>query len=222
MEQIIKIISIKHLTHDVLEIKAEKPKDLEYVSGQAADISINKPGLEKELRAFTFTSLPEDDYIEFVIKTYPNHNGVTNALLSLKTGDELIFHGIFGDIAYKGAGLFIAGGAGITPFLSIIRNLEKTKRTNEAKLLFANKSKGDIIHEEYFKNLLGSNFINVLSDEKIDGYEHGFVSQELIQKHNDGLSGYFYLCGPPPMMNAVEKHLASLGISEDKIVKEGF
>ncbi len=222
MEQIIQITSIKNLTHDVLEIRAQKPKDLSYVSGQAADISIHKNGLEKELRAFTFTSLPEDDYIEFVIKTYPSHNGVTNALRSLKAGDELIFHGVFGDIAYKGGGLFIAGGAGITPFLSMLKKLEKNNQTNDVKLLFANKTKSDIIHEEYLKNLLGARFINVLSDETIDGFEHGYISEEMIKKYSDGLSGYFYLCGPPPMMNAVEKQLASLGIAEDKIIKEGF
>lgn len=109
MGQIVKIKSIEHLTHDVLRIVAEKPANLSYEPGQAVDISINKPGWEKELRAFTFTSLPEDDHIEFSIKTYPSHNGVTNQLLSLHAGDELIVGDVFGDIHYKGEGIFIAG-----------------------------------------------------------------------------------------------------------------
>lgn len=69
MKKIIEIRSIEHLTHDVLRIVAEKPTGLPFVPGQAADISINKPGWENELRAFTFTALPEDDHLEFTIKT---------------------------------------------------------------------------------------------------------------------------------------------------------
>lgn len=112
MSQIVEIQSIEPVTHDVLHITAEKPASLSYVPGQAVDVSVNKPGWENELRPFTFTSLPEDKYIEFTIKTYPDHNGVTNELRSLSKGDSLIIHDVFGTIAYKGEGVFIAGGAG--------------------------------------------------------------------------------------------------------------
>ncbi|OQY92409.1 MAG: flavodoxin reductase [Sphingobacteriales bacterium UTBCD1] len=222
MGKTVKIISIEHLTHDVLRIEAEKPRGLSYQPGQAVDLSINKPGWENEIRPFTFTSLPDDDHIEFSIKTYPTHNGVTNQLLSLKAGDELIAGEVFGDIRYKGNGIFIAGGAGVTPFISILRKLEKENKINGHKLIFANKTKSDIIHEDYFTRLLGKNFINILSDENHAGYEHGFISPELLKKYSDGASGYYYLCGPPPMMQAVEKYLAGLGISENRIVREAF
>ncbi|MCC6384866.1 MAG: flavodoxin reductase [Bacteroidia bacterium] len=222
MEQKSKIISIEHITHDVLHLVAEKPAGLIYEPGQAVDISINKPGWEKELRAFTFTSLPEDRLIEFTIKTYPSRKGVTNQLLSMKKGDELIVGGVFGDIHYKGEGIFIAGGAGITPFLAILKKLEKENKIGNNKLIFANKTKADIIHEEKFRKMLGRNFINVLSDETVEGYEHGFISEALIRKHLADQSVFFYLCGPPPMMDAVEKHFAVLGIQKDHIIKEGF
>ena len=123
----VKIISIAHLTHDVLKIVAERPASLNYIPGQAADVSINKPGWENELRPFTFTSLPEDEHIEFNIKTYPSHHGVTNELLQLKPGDELLVGDVFGDLAYKGEGVFIAGGAGVTPFIAILKQVEKKK-----------------------------------------------------------------------------------------------
>ncbi|MBS1558435.1 MAG: flavodoxin reductase [Bacteroidetes bacterium] len=221
MAQAVKIKTIEHLTHDVLKIKAEKPKELEFRPGQAVDVSINKPGWEKELRAFTFTSLPDEDFIEFNIKTYPARKGVTNELLSLKAGDELLIGDVFGDIAYKGEGIFIAGGAGITPFTAILKYLHKHHQVGNNKLIFANKTKSDIILEDYFKKLLGKNFINVLSEEKTEGYEQGFITAEIIKKYTNGQK-YFYLCGPPPMMEAVEKQLASLGITKDFIVREAF
>ncbi|HRO46986.1 flavodoxin reductase [Agriterribacter sp.] len=221
MEQV-KIIAIEHLTHDVLKIVAEKPASINYQPGQAVDISISKQNWEQELRAFTFTSLPDDEYIEFTIKTYSSRNGVTAQLLSLNKGDEMLIHDVFGDITYKGEGIFIAGGAGVTPFIAILKQLKKEDKVGNNKLIFANKTKADIILEDQFRQLLGNNFINILSDEKIANYEHGFISADLIKKHTNEHSQYFYLCGPEPMMQVVEKHLSSLGIADSFIVKEAF
>ena len=78
----------------------------------------------------------EDPYLEFTIKTYNDHNGVTNELPKLKAGDELIIREVWGAIAYKGEGYFIAGGAGITPFISILRQLKKENQLNNNKLFF--------------------------------------------------------------------------------------
>lgn len=222
MKQAVKIISKKYLTHDVLRIITEKPVGLAFKAGQAVDISINKKGLEEELRSFTFTSLPEDDYLEFTIKTYPSHGGVTQQLLSLAEGDELFVHDVYGDIIYKGEGIFIAGGAGVTPFIAILKQLEKQNEVGANKLIFANKTKGDIILEEHFHKLLGKNFINILSSQQDDGYLQGYISAELIKKHINGDGQYYYLCGPEPMMQAVEGHLTSLGIADQFIVKEAF
>ena len=109
----VKIKAIQHITRDVLSIKTEKPLQYNFRPGQATDVSINKAGWQSELRPFTFTCLPDDAYLEFTIKTYPSHKGVTNKLLELKPNDELILHDVFGAIAYKGEGVFIAGGAGV-------------------------------------------------------------------------------------------------------------
>jgi len=221
MANAVKIKSIEKITHDVLHIVAQKPGGLQYHAGQAVDVSINKPGWEKELRPFTFTSLPTDNQIEFTIKTYPAHNGVTNQLLLLQPGDELLIGEVFGDIAYKGEGVFIAGGAGITPFLAILKQLEKENKIGNNKLLFANNTHADIINKEKLTNLLGNNFINILSNEKKEGFENGFITAGLIQKHT-GKNSFYYLCGPPPMMAAIENQLALLGVKSEYIVKEAF
>ncbi|MCC7233202.1 MAG: flavodoxin reductase [Bacteroidia bacterium] len=222
MGQAVKIISIEHVTHDVLRITTEKPANILYKPGQAVDISINKPGWESELRPFTFTSLPDEGHLEFTIKTYPAHKGVTNQLLGLAPGDELLVGDVFGEIGYKGEGMFIAGGAGITPFIAIFRNLEKENRIGNNKLLFANKTKADIILENKFRTLLGERFINILSDETLEKYEHGFITADLIKKYTNDTIRYYYLCGPDPMMEAVEKHLSTLGVKKENIVREGF
>jgi NAD(P)H-flavin reductase len=87
-------------------------------------------------------------------------------------------------------------------------------------LIFANKTKADIIHEGEFKRLLGDLFINILSDETIAGYEHGFITEDFLKKHIGDSKGKFYVCGPPPMMDAVQKILNSMGVGDDSVVVE--
>ncbi|TZF84469.1 flavodoxin reductase [Pedobacter sp. BS3] len=222
MSHIVKIKSIDHVTHDVLQVVTEKPAGYVYTPGQATDVSVNKPGWENELRAFTFTSLPDKDYIEFTIKTYPERDGVTNQLLQLKHGDELILHDVFGDIAYKGEGVFIAGGAGVTPFIAIFRYLQANNQVGNNKLIFANKTRADIIHEADFKRLLGKNFINILSHEQAEDCAYGYISEAFLKENMPENAPYVYLCGPPPMMDAVESHLKNLDIPDERVVKEGF
>ena len=218
----VKIRSLNKVTHDVLRVVTEKPQGYYFTPGQATEIAINKSGWERERRPFTFTCLPQDGYLEFTIKTYPSHKGVTNELLQLKEGDELILHDVFGSITYKGEGVFIAGGAGVTPFISIFRSLQSKKEVGSNKLIFANKGKADIILEQEFKYLLGNNFINILSDEKAVGYTYGYITEEFLKANITDLKKKIYLCGPESMMAAVEKHLSNLGVEAKLIIKEEF
>jgi ferredoxin-NADP reductase len=221
-EATVKIKTIEPVTHDVLRITTEKPELLSFTPGQAAEISINKSGWLDQKRPFTFTCLPENDYLEFTIKTYPSHKGVTNQLNLLNPGDELILHDVFGAIHYKGEGVFIAGGAGVTPFISIFRFLQSTQKTGKNKLIFANKTKADIILEEEFKTLLGKNFINILSDENAEGYANGQITEEFLKANSGGTDQLFYLCGPKPMMEAVEQQLEGMYVKNESIIKEAI
>lgn len=221
-QHIVKITSIELITHDVLRIVTEKPQKYTFTPGQATEVSINTNGWEDKKRPFTFTSLPDDDYLEFTIKTYPSHKGVTSQLLHLKKNDMLILHDVFGTITYMGEGLFIAGGAGVTPFISIFRYLQSRNETGNNKLIFANKTRGDIILENEFKKILGKNFINILSEEKAEGYAHGLITEDFLKTQIPGSASNFYICGPPPMMKAIENLLINLKIDKKQIIKESF
>ncbi|MDZ7635068.1 MAG: FAD-binding oxidoreductase [Bacteroidales bacterium] len=164
-EHIVKIISTGSLTHDVKVFRVEKPAGYSFTPGQATDVSVNTPELKNKKRPFTFTGLNHDPYLEFIIKIYTAHKGVTNEIDKLEPGDELIIRNAWGAISYKGPGIFIAGGAGITPFVSIFRDLKTKNQLRSNRLIFANKTKADIIMEEELRELLGPDFINILSEE---------------------------------------------------------
>lgn len=219
---ILKITSINNITHDVLRIITNKPEGFDFEPGQAANLAINKSGWLKEERPFTFTNLPDNNSLEFTIKTYPEQENVTNELLELKKDDELVLHGVFGAITYKGEGVFVAGGAGITPFISIFRNLKTKNEIGKNMLLFANKTRADIILESEFKDMLGEAFVNILSDEQVENYHYGRVTEEFLKENVTNFSQQFYICGPPQMIEDVEKQLINLGVNRNDITKEIF
>lgn len=217
---IVKIKSHDKVTHDVVRIVVDKPADYSFTPGQATEVSVNNNEWKEEKRPFTFTSLPGDDHLEFTIKTYPSHGGVTNQILHLKPGDELILHDVWGAITYKGEGVFIAGGAGVTPFLSILRDLNSRNKIKNNKLIFANKTNDDIIHKEEFEKMLGNSFINILSGEEVAGYGHGMITKDFLKSNISNFDKPFYVCGPPPMMDAIQSQLAELGVGNNSIVVE--
>lgn len=221
-KSIVKIRSLKYITHDVLQVITEKPDAFNFTPGQAAHLSINKPDWNVKKNPFTFTSLPNDDFLEFIVKTYPEHHGVTNEFLKLKADDELILHDVFGTIEYKGEGVFIAGGAGVTPFISIFRNLEFQNEIGINKLLFANKKKRDIILKKELEVLLGTNFVNILSDEQVENFAHGQITEDFLKEHITTTTKHVYVCGPPPMMDAVLNQLSTMGVPKHAIIVESF
>lgn len=222
MQHFVKIQSIKPINHNVLHFKVDRPENYDFKPGQATEVSIDKAGWRDEKRPFTFTNLPQDTWLEFIIKVYPEHNGVTEQLLTLKVGDPLILHDVFGAIDYKGEGTFIAGGAGVTPFISILKHQRNRHNIGNNHLIFANKSQKDIFLKKEFEKILGDQFINILSEENAEGYAHGLITKEFLTKYLPQGDGYVYICGPEPMLEMLEVQLIELGVARDKIVKEEF
>ena len=221
-DYIVKILNVWNVTHDVKVFQFQKPEGYSFIPGQATDVSINTPLLKNEKRSFTFTGRNSDPYLEFTIKIYSQHRGITDELGKLKAGDELIIGDVWGDIAYKGASLFIAGGAGITPFMAILRDIHSRNEISGNKLVFANKRKADIIYEGELKNILGKSFINILSDEDAEGFSYGMINEAFLRSNINTTDQLFYLCGPPSMMQAVLRQLSDIGVSQHSIIMDQF
>ena len=221
MDYTVKILRINQITHDVKEFITEKPEGYSYVPGQATVVSINKYGQENKKRPFTFTSLNEDKYLGFTIKIYPDKHGVTDSMDELKEGDELIINEPWGAIKYKGPGYFIAGGAGITPFIAIFRQLRKEGDVDGNMLFFSNKTRKDIILEDELKETLGDQAIFTLTRENHPDYHYGHIDEAFLKEHIKDVSKEFYVCGTPEMTDEVSQILEKLGASPDSLVFEG-
>lgn len=217
--QIVKILAADYVTHNVRHFVVEKPEGFSYIPGQATDVSINRPGFEQELRPFTFTSLPDAAHLEFVIKIYKDRKGVTAQLSLLQPGDELILHEVFGAINYQGPGVFIAGGAGITPFLAILRSIKQTGDLAKCTLLFANHTEADIILREELEALLGEHCVHILSTPLKEGRKSR-IDKELLSEHLVDPQQFYYVCGPDQFTADMVRMLGELGIEDDHIVIE--
>jgi glycine betaine catabolism B len=220
MKNIVSILNIKQVTHDAKCFRTEKPAGYVFSPGQATDIAINKPGMEEEKRPFSFTSLNKEPYIEFTIKCYASHHGVTDKLHQLVPGDELIMEDVWGAITYKGPGYFIAGGAGITPFIAILRALHQENKIEGNTLFFSNKTAADIIYEEELKAMLNGNAVNILSQGHNTDYENGIINEVFLKQHITDFTKHFYICGPDPMVEAITGILKNLGANAETVVFE--
>jgi len=219
-EYVVKILSVGNVTHNVKHFVVEKPVGYTFVPGQATEVSINKPEWKKEKRPFTFTALNDSKHLEFVIKIYPSRKGVTNQLGQLKASDGLIIHDVWGVISYKGPGVFIAAGAGITPFIAIFRQLYKDNLVKDNQLIFSNKTSADIILKSEFEKMLGNNFINVLTDENIPGIHNKRIDKNYLQETIKDFSQHFYVCGPEKFTESIHDALVELGANVDAVVIE--
>lgn len=217
MEHTVKIKSVNQVTHDVKQFRLDKPDGYKFTPGHATEVSINKDKWKDEKRPFTFTSLNEDDYLEFTIKIYPDHDGVTKKLDSLKPGDELIVRDTWGAIEYKGPGYIIAGGAGITPYIAILRDLQKEDKIDGNVLFFSNKTDKDIILKEELDKMLGDNANYVITDQKDTKYIHAYLDEDFFRKNINDFDTHFYVCGPPKMTEQVGNILENLGASADAV-----
>lgn len=219
-KHIVKVLATEAVTHDVRRIVVKKPEGYNFIAGQATEIAVNKDKWKEEKRPFTFTSLNNDENLEFTIKVYDDHHGVTEQIGKLKVGDELILHDVWGSINYDGPGYFIAGGAGVTPFISIFRMLEHDEKLNDHYLLFSNKTENDIILKGEFTRMLGDRFINTLTQEKKAGFENRMIDKSYLKDTIKDFDQHFYVCGPKNMVKDIRAQLSELGADSSAVVFE--
>lgn len=221
-----RVLHREQLAHRVHLYVTEKPEGFDFSPGQAVELSIDEVGYRDKKRPFTITSLPGNPRLEFVIKTYPTekfpeHEGVTEHLgRDIEVNDRVIFGDPWGAIEYRGPGVFIAGGAGITPFIAILRKLEQEGRLEGNRLFFSNKKHEDVFLQGELFRVLGRAVVCTLTQEEHRDYEHGRIDKEWLKGRVDDFSQPFYLCGPPSMVEDLKKTLGDLGAAPESLVFE--
>ena len=223
MPQSVAILDIENVTHNVRRYRLEKPPGFTFEPGQATEVSIDREGWRERKSPFTFTALAEWDDLEFTIKSYLDHDGVTNALYYLEPGDRLLLRDVWGTITYKGAGTFIAGGAGVTPFIAILRRLHADGKIAGHRLIVSNRTEKDIILRDEFEAMQGLDVLWTLTDAPDSNSAHIVherIGDEFLKRHIHDVSQNFYVCGPDQMVKDLRAALTGLGATADALVWE--
>jgi ferredoxin-NADP reductase len=208
------------VTPDTHKLTFNRPNGFTFESGQATELTLPIDGIKSESRPFTMTSRPNDAHLEFVIKSYDDHDGVTKHIPELGMTDQVKAAEPFGAITDHGPGVFIAGGAGITPFISILRKQQQEGESG-AQLVFANKTPEDIILREMWQSMPNVDETFVVSDANGSDLRQGMVDKALLKELVTEMDQPFYLCGPGPMVDSVRDDLKEMGVTEDRIITEG-
>jgi ferredoxin-NADP reductase len=211
----VKILHKENLNHNVIQFRFEKPKGFAFVAGQATELSIDEP---KQMgpNPFTFTCLNTKPYLELTIKIYPEHNGMTAQLARKQVGDSVIITDAWDTFINKGPGVFIAGGAGITPFLAILRQLKVDKNVGDSYLFFSNKTTKDIFLKDELTEILGKRYVNVLTQDPNAKKER--INEAFLRDYISNYSQPFYLCGPPGFAESIQSDLTKLGAKQDLVM----
>jgi propane monooxygenase reductase subunit len=223
-----RIEAIEWLTRDIrrLVLRIEDGA-MPFHPGQYVDIGI--PGTD-EHRSFSMANLPGDDgLLEFMIKLYPG--GRFSGLLAdggLQAGDELEVKGPYGVFTLRETErplVFIGGGAGMAPILSLLRSMAEVGIARPAVYYYGAREEEDLFHLDELQALAAAlpdfRFVPALSDADWDG-ETGLITDVVDRCEADLGEVDAYLCGPPPMVDAATELLVRRGASEAHIHFDKF
>jgi glycine betaine catabolism B len=216
-------------THDVTSFRFPRPAELNYKAGQFFLITL-KQGERELSKHFSFSSSPtEKDHIEFT-KKFTDHE-YSLALKAAKMGDWARIDAPYGQFTFDGEYPKIAllgGGIGITPFLSICKNATDKALSSKITLFYGCRTENDIAFKEELVELAQENknmkviFIVNQPTEKWKGATGNINAEIIKQLLPDYQENIFYACGPPPMVEAMENLVVSLGLSKEKLKRELF
>jgi propane monooxygenase reductase component len=216
--------AVEPLTSDIRLLRLRPSEPLAYKPGQYVDIAI--PGHADEHRSFSMAGT-EPDVLEFMIKLYPG--GRFSGLLSegsIQPGDELEVTGPYGVFTLRASSprrlLFIGGGAGMAPILSLLRSLQESDSERAATYYYGARTAADLFHLEQLAALPAA-FVPALSEDA-NGWngETGLITDVVERLEADIAEVDAYVCGPPPMVEAAIALLEAKGVPESHIYFDKF
>lgn len=207
-EHLVKILSVEQLAPAVRCFRVEKPRGFSFIPGHSIMIALPKNPQEKH--PFSFTSTNREPYLEFCIKRYPRPESFTQKIHALKQGDALLLADMFGSVRYQGKGMFIAGGQGITPMLSMLRTLKQENKLVGHTLIHSVKTHADLICEDELREMLGNNYFITLTRESCEGYLHGRITRDMLLSFLLPPTNKFYILGPDDFVDEIRALVASL------------
>ena len=226
MEYRTKFLERIERTPNAISYRFKMPEGFNFTAGQYMLLDLGN----KLVHPLSLSNCPhEAEYIEFTKRM--TGSPYCDRLESLESGETISVKGPVGKFCFADSSetlVMIAGGIGITPIRSILTNLEKKKgNTGKVILIYGNLNREDIAFRDELENLKLPDYhlIHVLSDTT--GMEktayQGFINADIISKEVPKSNNANYMVsGPPVMVEAIKKALATIDVAEDQIRTDIF
>jgi benzoate/toluate 1,2-dioxygenase reductase component len=215
-----------------LTVKTNDGRKINYLTGQYANIEIPNSG--GKTRSFSFSGGSGTDTLEFIIRLLPDGLASNYLRDNAAEGETLNMTAPFGSFYLrdiKAPTLFFAGGTGIAPFLAMLEQLVETRHALSQheippiQLFYGATTDENLVELDRldsFKSKLPFDYKTCVSIEQSSKHAQGFVTQ-WITKENLGENPYdMYICGPPPMVDAVKKSIHTEGVNQGHFYEEKF
>jgi propane monooxygenase reductase subunit len=228
-QAVAEVVSKDRVTHDMvhLVLRLIEPEEVKFFPGQYMDFTV--PGTD-QIRSFSMANTSSrDGLLEFVIKVYPD--GLFSTFLDqrLEVGDRLELSGPFGVFTLRDSDkelVFVGGGAGMAPILSLLRSMADRGIDRKATFFYGARTQRDLCFTGELRAIAGKlpnfTYVPALSDEDWDG-ETGLITDVVKRLTGGTLSGaHAYVCGPPPMVEAALPLLETLGVEDKRVYYDKF
>ncbi len=189
-----------------------------------------KPDTRGIRRYFTLASAPGTAEVSFAVRHAVPGSSWKTALASLAPGAVMFAAQRAGDFTLRAEDtkrIFIAGGIGVTPFVSMVRSAKQSGIKLNATLFYCNKTEADIAYDALFADAatVGLTVVHVLQEPAASGRSHevGYITKEMLIKYETNfVDATYYISGPPGLVGAYKKLARGLGVSRRRIVTDYF
>ena len=221
------ITELTRLSPTTVSFSVEIPNrdELTFLPGQYVNIAV--PDTD-ETRSYSFSSAPDDKKLSFLVKLTPG--GVMSTYLDerAKVSDQLTFTGPNGSFFLRegdSPALLLAGGTGLAPILSILRKM-RSSTSRKLHLIYGVNTDDDAVELDTLEQLAGElgtlTWDYCVADQASSAVNKGYVTALMTPEHLHGGQASVYLCGPPPMVEAVRKHVDAGGVQPVGFYYERF
>lgn len=220
------VVAVDALSETSFGLRVKLAKPISFLPGQYVNIGV--PGTDKH-RSYSFSSAPGAEDGSFLIRNLPG--GVMSTWLGqiAKPGDALQLTGPMGAFYLRPIErpqLWLAGGTGVAPFLAMLEQVAAQGSDHPIRLYYAVTRGADLVELDRVQALADTignvQVVTILAAKDEDHDRKGFVTDHLEVSDFNGGDVDVYLCGPPPMVEAVRQHMGALGVAPASFHFEKF
>lgn len=229
---ILPFVSAREVARNTWEFSFKKPAGVHFKAGQYLEWMLPHTGADNRgiRRYFTIASAPQDEYLKIGVRIGETMSTFKSVLKTLKSGDTIIASQLSGDFTLpkdvtKKVAL-VAGGIGITPFVSQVLDMATRKEQRDTILYSCNNTLAESAYREEFKlaaSTIPLSIVEVLAKEELVGHEFGFLTPEIILRTcPDYLERTWYISGPPMMVSSYAGMLVNMKVPASQIKTDFF